>query len=64
MSVKVSDAEQTNAKEFIISFVEKCGDKVHESVESLPKQSSSLHCSKEEIKGECLYIALEYLRDR
>ncbi|XP_028396490.1 protein phosphatase 1F-like [Dendronephthya gigantea] len=63
MSEKVSVAEQNAAKEFIISFVEKCGGIVYESVESLPKQSTSLHCSKDEIEGECLYIALEYLRN-
>ena len=64
MSVVASDAEQNAAKNFINSFVEKFGDVVYDDVENLPKRPFALHCSKEEIKGECLFIALEYLRNR
>ena len=64
MSVEVSEAEQNAAKDFINSFVEKYGSVVHKDVENLPKRPFALHCSKDEMKGECLFIALEYLRDR
>ena len=64
MSVVASDAEQNAAKNFINSFVEKFGDVVYDDVENLPKRPFALQCAKEEIKGECLFIALEYLRNR
>ena len=63
MSVEVSDAEQNAAKDFINSFVEKYGSVVYEDAENLPKRPFALHCSKDEMKGECLFIAFEYLRD-
>ena len=64
MSVEVSDAEHNTAKDFINTFVEKWGTVVYTDAENLPKRPFALHCSKEEIKGECLFIALDYLRDR
>ena len=64
MSIEASDAEHTAAKDFINTFVEKFCNVVYTEVENLPKRPFALHCSKEEIKGECLFIALDYLRDR
>jgi hypothetical protein len=64
MSVEISKSEQNAAKDFITSFVEKYGSVVYDDVENLPKRPFALYCSKEEVKGECLFIALEYLQDR
>ena len=64
MSVQASVEEQAAGKEFIQSFVEKIGDILYDDVENLPKRPFTLHCSKDEIKGQCLFIALEYMRDR
>lgn len=64
MSIDATAVEQEAAKQFIHAFVEKVANLVYEDVESLPKRPSTLHCSKDEIEGECRFIALEYLRYR
>lgn len=63
MSIEASIAEQNCAKGFIEAFVDKSANLVYDEY-NLPKRPFALHCSKEEIKGECLFIALQYLLDR
>lgn len=62
MSAEEKDEDMKQAQDFLNSFVERSA--VYTDVENVPKQSFSMHCSKEEIQGECLHIALEYLRER
>lgn len=62
MSTEATAVEQEAGKQFIQAFVEKIANLVYDDVESLPKRPSTLHCSKDEIEGECRFIALEYLR--
>ncbi|XP_046841218.1 uncharacterized protein LOC124435326 [Xenia sp. Carnegie-2017] len=61
MSAEEKDEDVKQAQDFLNSFVERSA--VYTDVENVPKQSFSMHCSKEEIHGECLHIALEYLRE-
>lgn len=63
MSVEATAGDLTLAKEFIDSFVKKTFDLVLNDGDTLPKKPASLYCTKEEIQGECLHVALEYLCD-
>ena len=58
----MSASEVKFAKGFLNHFSKNVCDLV--DTNRLPVKPASFYCSRDEIKGECLYVALEYMNKR